>query len=169
MKMMKKIAAAAAAVCLMFNVANAQESKSPAKELVGKVNGIGVEIKYCAPSVRDREIFGELVPFDKVWRAGANDATTIMFSNDCIVEGKKVKAGTYAFFVTPKEDGKWDIMLNSEAKQWGAYKMDAKKNVLVTSVEAVDADNQEQLTYSVTEDGIQLHWADKLIDFTVTQ
>lgn len=167
--MMKKLAAVAAAVCLILNVANAQEKKSPAKETVGKVNGVGVEIKYSAPSVRDREIFGELVPYNEVWRAGANDATTIMFTNDCKVEGKDVKAGTYAFFVTPKEDGNWDIILNSEAKQWGAYKLDAKKNILVTSVEVEEADMEEQLSYMVTADGVQLHWADKLIEFSVTK
>tara|TARA_R110001592_G_scaffold237306_12_gene496430 strand:- start:29210 stop:29719 length:510 start_codon:yes stop_codon:yes gene_type:complete len=168
MKILKKIAGLAAAMCLLIGGISAQEAKSPAKETTGTIGDMKVEVKYCAPSVRGRDIYGDLVPFGKVWRAGANDATTITFAEDCKVEGKKVKAGTYAFFVTPKESGEWEIMLNSEAKQWGAYKMNPKKNIVVAEVTAIDADKAEQLSYEVTEDGIQLHWDTKMINVEVS-
>lgn len=168
MKILNKIACVASALCIMVSGASAQEAKSPAKESTGTIGEMKVEVKYCAPSVRGREIYGSLVPYDKVWRAGANEATTITFTDDCKVEGKKVKAGTYAFFVTPKESGKWEVMLNSEAKQWGANKMDSKKNVVVAEVEAVDTDKTEQLSYDVTEGGIQLHWDTKVITIEVS-
>ena len=167
MKVFRKMAVMAAALCLVLG-ANAQEAKSPAKETTGTIGDLKVEVKYCAPSVRGREIYGELVPFDKVWRAGANEATTITFTEDCKVEGKKIKAGTYAFFVTPKESGKWEVMLNTNAKQWGAYKMDPKKNIVVAEVEAIDTDKIEQLSYSVTNEGIELHWDTKMITVEVT-
>lgn len=159
----------ASALCMVLG-ASAQEKKSPSKTTSGTVaDNIKVEVKYCAPSVRGREIYGELVPFDKVWRAGANEATTITFAKDCKVEGKKVKAGTYAFFVTPKSSGKWEVMLNTEAKQWGAYKMDPKKNIVEVEVEATDTEKAEQLVYSVTQDGVELHWDTKMISLEVSK
>lgn len=169
MKTIKRISSILAAAVLLVGTACAQEKKSPAKEVSGEANGVGVEVKYCAPSVRDRDIFGDLVPFDKVWRAGANDATTVEFDKDCKVAGKNIKAGKYAFFVTPSKSGDWEVMFNSEAKQWGAYKMDAKKNVVVAKVKAQDADELEQLTYSVSDKGLVLHWDDKMIAVTVSK
>jgi hypothetical protein len=167
MKILKKIARVTTALCLFVATVSAQEAKSPAKETTGTIGEMKVEVKYCAPSVRGRDIYGDLVPFDKVWRAGANEATAITFTSDCKVEGKKVKAGTYAFFVTPKESGKWEVILNSDAKQWGAYKMDSKKNVVVAEVDAVDADKAEQLSYDVTDEGIVLHWDTKMLTVEV--
>lgn len=169
MKTIKRISSVLAAAMLLVGTACAQEQKSPAKEVKGEANGVGVEVVYCAPSVRDRDIYGDLVPYDKVWRAGANEATTVKFDEDCKVAGKDIKAGMYAFFVKPTKNGDWEVMFNSEAKQWGAYKMDAKKNVVVAKVKVQDADKLEQLAYTVSDNGIILHWDNKMIAVPVSK
>ena len=79
-----------------------------------------VSIDYSRPNVRDREIFGGLVPFDKVWRTGANAATRIKFSDAVKLGGKDVAAGEYAFFTIPGKD-EWTVILSKNVKTWGAY------------------------------------------------
>jgi hypothetical protein len=83
--------------------------------------GLGtIKITYSRPNVKGRKIFGSLQPYGEVWRTGANAATTITFSENVIMEGNKVPAGTYSFFTIPNAD-EWTIILNKTAKQWGAY------------------------------------------------
>lgn len=83
--------------------------------------GLGnVSVSYSRPKVKDRIIFGGLVPFGEVWRVGANSATTISFSDNVVVEGNNVPAGEYALFCIPEKD-QWTIILNKNTKQWGAY------------------------------------------------
>lgn len=83
--------------------------------------GLGkITITYSRPNVKDRKIFGGINPYGEVWRTGANAATTITFSENVIVEGNKVPAGTYSLFSIP-EKNEWTIILNKIAKQWGAY------------------------------------------------
>lgn len=79
-----------------------------------------VSIDYSRPNVRGREIFGGLVPFDKVWRTGANAATRIKFSDAVKLGGKDVAAGEYAFFTIPGKD-EWTVILSKNVKTWGAY------------------------------------------------
>ncbi len=84
-----------------------------------------VEIDYSRPNIRGREIFGGLVPYDKVWRTGANDATRIKFSDAVKLGGKDVAAGEYAFFTIPGQT-EWTVILSKNVKSWGAY--DYKKD-----------------------------------------
>lgn len=79
-----------------------------------------VSVDYSRPNVRGREIFGGLVPFDKVWRTGANAATKIKFSDAVKLGGKDVAAGEYAFFTIPGKD-EWTVILSKNVKTWGAY------------------------------------------------
>ena len=83
--------------------AQAQDKPSPAQTAEGEVAGAKITIKYSSPAVKGRTIWGDLVPFGKIWRAGANDATTFTTSKDITVEGQKLAAGTYSFFVIPGE------------------------------------------------------------------
>src|SRR5690606_15950790 len=83
-------------------------------------------ITYCEPFKKDRDIFGGLVPYGKVWRTGANEATEITFKKDVTFAGVAVKAGTYSLFTIP-EKGEWTIILNPELKQWGSYGYDKIK------------------------------------------
>ena len=81
--------------------AQAQDKPSPAETAEGEAAGAKITIKYSSPAVKGRTIWGDLVPFGKIWRAGANDATTFSTSKDITVEGQKLAAGTYSFFVIP--------------------------------------------------------------------
>lgn len=92
-----------------------------------------ISIEYGRPAVKGRKIFGELVPFGQVWRAGANEATKITFGQEVLFGGQKVKKGTYALYVIPQEK-EWKIILNRGVNNWGAYTYDAKDDVATTIV-----------------------------------
>ena len=77
-----------------------------------------IEVKYSRPSMRGREIFGNLVPYDKIWRTGADNSTKISFTTDVIIDDNKIKAGTYSIFSIPKQD-EWLVMLYSDVELWG--------------------------------------------------
>lgn len=154
----------------LFTVAfaTAQEKpKSPPETVTGKINGATITINYGSPSVRARKIWGELVPFDKVWRAGANDATTFETDKDLTIEGAKLPAGKYSFFVIPNEKESV-IIFNKEAKQWGAYKYDEKKDQLRVKVNPKKASSSvEKLVYVINSNDVVLSWDNWNIGFKV--
>lgn len=92
---------------------------SPASTLSQEIGISRIEVSFSRPAVKGRKIWGGLVPFGEVWRAGANGATVITFSHAAKVAGKDVPAGSYAFFAIPGEKT-WTLILNRKAKQWGA-------------------------------------------------
>ncbi len=131
------------------------------------LNKLNVTIDYSQPSVKGREIFGDLVPYGKVWRTGANEATTITFNQAATVNGQKVEAGTYALFTIPGKD-KWTVILNSDAKQWGAYKYKDDKNVATFEVKPTEHAMTEMMTFTADGEGnIMLDWATTRVSFTV--
>ncbi|MEI6947986.1 DUF2911 domain-containing protein [Paraflavisolibacter sp. H34] len=131
---------------------------SPADSVSGTFGEAKVTIRYSSPSVKGRKVWGELVPYGKVWRAGANEATTITVSEGVAVEGNPLPAGTYALFALPTEK-EWTIIFNTEAKQWGAFKYDEKKDALRVTVSPRPAPSfSERLVYLVDKDGIVLRW-----------
>ena len=79
-----------------------------------------VRVIYSRPAKKEREVFGKLIPYGKVWRLGANEATEIKFYQDVTIGGKLVKAGTYALFAIPNTI-EWTFILNSDLDHWGAY------------------------------------------------
>jgi hypothetical protein len=93
---------------------------SPASTLKQRVGLTDIEIDYSRPGMKGREIFGGLLPYGEVWRAGANSATKIIFSTPVKLNGAAVPAGTYGFFAIPGKE-EWTIILNKIANQWGAY------------------------------------------------
>ncbi len=139
--------------------ADAQEKKaSPAESVSGKINGSEITINYGSPSVRGRVIWGELVPFDKVWRAGANDATTFETTKDITVAGQKLPAGKYSFYIIPGKDTA-TIIFNNDAKQWGAYSYKEKKDQLRVMVKPIlRNENAEKLIYTINKDNVTLSW-----------
>jgi hypothetical protein len=92
-----------------------------------------VRVIYSRPSKKEREVFGKMIPYGKVWRLGANEATEIKFYQDVLIQGKTVKAGTYALFAIPN-DTEWTIILNSELDHWGAYSYKETNDVLRVNV-----------------------------------
>ena len=108
---MKKLLLLALAFTFSFQI-NAQvetPQPSPSSKLEQKVGLTDITIDYSRPGVKGRTVFGDLVPFGKVWRTGANARTKITFSNDVVVGEKELKAGTYAIFTIPQADA-WEII-----------------------------------------------------------
>jgi hypothetical protein len=105
-----------------------------------------VEVVYSRPGIKGREIFGSLVPYGKVWRTGANNATKLTFSTPVKINGAEVPAGTYALFTIPGEN-EWTIIINKGAAQWGAFAYDEKVDVVrVKSVPLKLAESVESFT-----------------------
>ena len=102
---------------------------SPKAALSQTVGLTDISIAYCRPGVKGRVIWGGLVPYDQVWRTGANEATTITFSDPVTVNGNAVPAGTYGLFTIPGKE-EWTIILNKGAKQWGAYEYKVAEDLL---------------------------------------
>jgi hypothetical protein len=92
-----------------------------------------VRVTYSRPAKKDREIFGKLIPYDEVWRAGANESTEIKFYKDVTIQGKKVKAGTYSLFAIPNVN-EWTLIINSDLDFWGAYSYNQVNDVLRINV-----------------------------------
>ena len=167
MKLLRKIHFSLIAL-LIVNFINAQEKPTSTKEVVtGKINGATITINYGSPSVKGREIWGKLVPFNQVWRAGANDATTFETDKEVTIEGSKLPAGKYSFFVIPNEK-ECVIIFNKEAKQWGAYKYKEKEDQLrVTVKQKVAKAKAEKLVYVIEKNTVSLNWDNWTIPFSV--
>jgi hypothetical protein len=166
MKLLKKIPFLTFAL-LFINFLNAQEKASPAAVASGKINGATISINYSSPSVKGRQIWGGLVPFNEVWRAGANEATTFETDKELTIEGSKLPAGKYSFFVIPNEK-ECVIIFNKETKQWGAYKYKEKEDQLRVTVKQQIANTAaEKLVYSINENNIVLSWENWNIPFSI--
>lgn len=130
-----------------------------------------VHIDYSSPGVRNRIIFGGLLPYDEVWQAGAHMATWIDTNKDLIIDGKTLKAGKYGFFVIPSQN-QWTIIFNTNWEQHGKDEYDAKDDVLRFTVTPVVSDSiTEHLKYKVTrtsssEGTIALSWEKVSVSFS---
>jgi hypothetical protein len=151
------------AFLLVSNVMCAQNKPSPAATAQGTVNGANITIKYSSPAVKGRKIWGGLVPYDAVWRAGANEATVFTTDKKIMVEGKPLAAGSYSIYAVPGEKT-WKIIFNSETGQWGTTHDGVTthvpaKDVLTVNVSPVKTKAlEERLKYNVTPKGIELVW-----------
>lgn len=145
------------------------ERKSPPATATAEIGKAVVTIEYSQPAVKEREIFGGLVKYGKVWRTGANEATTFETTKSLMIGDKKLAPGKYSLFTIPGEK-EWTIIFNSEAEQWGAYKHNADKDVLTTKVKSASHDHTEKMTISIdkTSGRIHLDWAKTRVTFTVT-
>ncbi len=147
--------------------------ESPDKKVAHKVGFTEIEITYGSPSVKGRQIWGELEPYDKVWRAGANNATTMQFSSDVWIQGNHLPKGKYAFFVIPRKENQWTLIFNKDANQWGAFKYDEIENELTIAVEYINLPSiQEQLIYTIEQVNfnqaiVSLEWESIKLSFTV--
>jgi hypothetical protein len=124
---MRKLLGVAVAVILCVIVAaiivRARQDKSkrpslPATAKCELAGGKSVTIDYSSPRRKGRKVYGDLVPFGQVWRAGANEATTFVTSSDVVVGGKTVPAGSYTIFTIPAAD-KWTLIINKKTGEWG--------------------------------------------------
>lgn len=122
---------------------------SPKAMVMQTIGYTEITIDYSSPAVKGRTIWGDLVPYDKLWRAGANSATKITFSKDVQINGTDVTKGSYSFFIIPSK-GSWTLILNKDANaSTDAYKQE--NDVMRISVAPVAIPNRERLAYSVTD------------------
>lgn len=144
---------------------------SPSAHLKQTAGLTDIEIVYSSPAVNGRTIYGDLVPYGEMWRAGANSPTTISFSKEVMIDGKKVAAGKYAFYVTPMEGNAWMVTLNSDpnAQAWGRK---ADNDVVNMKAMVKDVPHHERLAYYVSDFDekkatISLAWDKKKVSFDV--
>ncbi|MBK5257832.1 MAG: DUF2911 domain-containing protein [Vicinamibacteria bacterium] len=144
---------------------------SPKASLMQNVGTTEITINYARPGVKNRQIWGALVPYDAVWRTGANEATTIQFSEDVLVNGQKLAKGLYSLHTIPGREN-WTIIFNSVASQWGSYSYDKAKDALRVTAKPERAEFREWMSFSIPEMStdtakIVLRWADTAVPFTV--
>jgi tetratricopeptide (TPR) repeat protein len=145
---------------------------SPTASVSQVVGVTEIMIRYSRPAVAERTIWGALVPYQQVWRAGANEATLISFSTDVRVEGQPVPAGSYGLFMVPGEEA-WTIIFSKRPHQWGAFTYDEAEDALRVTVTPAPAPHIERLQYSmpvVTDSTAQvvLRWERLQVAFTVS-
>lgn len=160
---------------LTTSIVQAQElPKSSSEAFVKQRIGLtDVTITYSRPNVNDREVFGEVVSYDKIWRAGANKSTKITFSDDVTIDEQVLKAGDYAFYLIPSENNKWVVVFNTDADSWGVYNYDETKDVLRIEVDVLENEEVESLSYGfekVKGDKGELvfEWDNKKISLPIT-
>lgn len=170
--------ALSAVLLLGAGAVQAQGIKMPAPSPMQKVEqAVGlstVSVEYSRPSVKGRTVFGDLVPYDKIWRTGANASTKITFADDVTIEGNKIPAGQYALYTIPGQN-EWTIIIHKNTKHWGdggrdynpaedlvRFNVPAQKNP--RSVESFTI-NFTNLKADATD--IEILWADVIVPFTV--
>jgi hypothetical protein len=135
---------------------------SPRASVSQVIGATEIAVDYGRPRVNNRKVWGELVPYNRIWRAGANESTTIRLSGAVIVEGQKLAPGSYNFFIIPAEN-EWTIVFNRVTDQWGHFYYNAEFDALRVKVKPQTADHQEWLSYGfdVTSPGsaqLIIHW-----------
>ena len=145
---------------------------SPEATISQAVGLTDITIRYHRPAVNKRTVWGDLVPWDQVWRAGANENTTITFSSPVTVNGKPLAAGTYGVHMIPKAGGDWTIAFSKVSWAWGSFSYDEKEDALRVTAKAEPADFQERLSYSFDDPTdksvvVALRWEKLRVPFTV--
>ena len=155
---------------------------SPQGTVIQNVGMTKISINYSSPGVKGREIFGELVPYDQIWRAGANSPTKITFSTSVKIGDKILRAGEYSIAVTPRSEGEWTVDFNSAGKYPFAYMTDGKIDMeaynkdLAQSINVqprlFSEDNFERLSYSINANDnkvakVFMIWSNASVEFQV--
>jgi len=164
---MKKIYFLLVAFFAVVSLQAQEKPASPKAEANGTIGGANIKIVYSAPSARGRKIMGGLVPYNEVWRTGANEATTIEFDKAVKIEGKDLAAGKYELFTLPGEK-EWTIIFQKFSKQWGAYSYKQANDVLRVAVKPTKTkDFVETFNISVGKDAVELKWENTAVAFKV--
>jgi len=161
---------------ILVNISYAQQQltlpqpsqKASVNQTVGLTD---VSITYHRPGIKGREVWGKLVPYDVVWRAGANENTTISFSDEVMISGKTLPAGTYGIHFIPAP-GEWTLIISRNYWSWGSFSYDESEDALRTKVKPVSAEHQEWLSYSfenpsVNSVDVVMHWEKLRVPFKI--
>ena len=144
---------------------------SPQAMVTQTVGITEIEITYCRPGVKGRIIWGELVPYDKIWRTGANEATTISFSTDVMVNGNKLVKGKYSLFTIPTQT-EWTVIFNKQPDIWGIGNYKEEEDALRIKVKPEAAEFKERMMFyfgNFKENSVDiiLHWEKLKVSFNV--
>ncbi len=133
--------------------------KSPKKEATGKIGETTVTIEYSAPSVKERVIWGELVKYDQIWRAGANENTTITLDKDAMIKGNKIPAGKYGLFIIPTNSEEWTVVFSKKNDAWGSKDYDQANDLARFKVKTKATEKSTELmAFQVSKEGVQFNW-----------
>jgi hypothetical protein len=138
---------------------------SPKDSAKISLNDLDLKVEYNRPSKRERDIFGALVPFNKVWRAGANENTTISFDKEVTIKGNKLPTGKYGFFIIPSEEGEWEVIFSKKNDAWGSNGYSEENDQLRVKLRINKVPkNTEQMTFTIDKDnGILFNWEKTLL------
>ena len=154
---------------IILVAASSCAQESPFTSVENTVDGVKIQIDYCSPKVKERIIWGELEPYDKVWRTGANKATTIEVSENVKIGKNKLPKGKYALFTIPQKGDTWAVIINKTADQWGAYDYDEKQDQLRFDVKVERTlEISESLLFDIADDGtVTFAWEYKSFKFKI--
>ena len=144
---------------------------SPRAAAMQAIGATEVSITWGRPQVNKREVWGKLVPYNRVWRTGANESTNITFNTDVLIEGQKLPAGTYVLSTIPTEN-EWTIIFNKISSQWGAFYYNPEFDALRVKVKPQTAEHEEWLNYSfenlsLTSVNVVIQWEKVKVPFKV--
>lgn len=176
---MKKTILSIATVAMLFlgtELSQAQVKLPPASSTTTIIQGLGIKniiLSYQRPNIKGRQIFGGLVPYNEIWRTGANNIPTITLDEDVKIEGNVVPAGTYGIFTIPTPT-EWTIILSKEPKQWGAYQYKQEDDFLRFKVKPQQTANKVE-TFTISFDDVttnsayvSLAWENTKVGFSIT-
>ena len=157
--MHKRITFLAFFAFILTTIAFAQRPSPAASATCDLGGGQSIKTDYSSPRMKGRKIFGELVPFGQVWRAGANEATTFVTSTNVKVGGKDVPAGSYTIFAIPNQD-KWTLIINKKTGEWGTpykYESDELTRVEMKVSKLPSPVENFTIAYDKTANGCTMH------------
>lgn len=173
---LKSALLACAILCAGYSITDAQQLQmpqaSPSAQLAQKVGLTDVTVDYSRPSTRGRKIFGELVPYDEVWRTGANSATLVSFSTEVEIGGSKIPAGQYALYSIPGKS-EWTIILSSNTELWGAMGYSNTDDVVRFKVKPNNLSRKYEtfeITFNNMDDtsaDLSMKWENTRVDFKI--
>ena len=167
--MYKTLLLVSLSISSLFVQAQDKPKASPPATVTGAIAGSTITINYSQPSVKGRKIWGELVPYGKVWRTGANEATTFETSQNITVAGQALPAGKYSLFTIPGET-EWTIILNTEAEQFGAFTYKEKKDKIRFFSKPVKSPAfNEKMIFLIDGNQVKLRWENVEVAFPVTK
>lgn len=153
---------------------NKENRVSPPSTATAKIGENTITVNYSSPGVKNRPIWGSLVPYNEIWRTGANEATTVSFTQDVTVMGQPLSKDIYSLFTIPT-DKEWTVIFNYNETQWGAFKYEQAEDALRVQATPVMVETMtENLTFTVIPDAsnaggiIRMNWEKLQLDIPFT-
>lgn len=167
MKMKRMFAPLALLSLPLLTSAQELPAPSPTAKVEQRIGLTDVTVEYSRPSMKGRKIFGDLVPYNEVWRTGANKATILTTNGPLTLEGQELPAGKYSVFAVPYEGGSWEVIFNSNTELWGAYDRKEAEDVLRMKCPAREAQTTE--TFTIGFDNLGTEQADLVFRWEKTE